>query len=100
MQQTTSHGLSLVAWSVTKSGGALAVKHLGKGVLGGGSVPTHTPWDGRSLVGRLHPPLKEGAPLHTPPLINIPSLSAKLSLSHALALKLALFHALSVSVAL
>ena len=33
--------------------------------------------DGRSLVGRLHPPLKGGWPLRTPPLINIPSLSAK-----------------------
>ena len=37
------------------------------GVLGGGSVPTPTPWDGRSLVGRLQPPLKGGWPLRTPP---------------------------------
>ena len=37
------------------------------GVLGSGSVPTPTPWDGRSLVGRLHPPLKGGWPLRTPP---------------------------------
>ena len=37
------------------------------GVLGGGSVPTPTPWDGRSLVGRVHPPLKGKWPLRTPP---------------------------------
>ena len=38
---------------------------------------TPTPWDGRSLVGGLRPPLKGGWPLRTPPVINIPSLSAK-----------------------